>query len=312
MQKKLYEDYSNCSNSVFVIVNRKGYVEYANDELCNILQIKNEELVGSNLKDFFAKSEKKEADKLIKKLKQGKNEKEEYFTTELELIAKNGESRTIQGKSSYIKDENENLRYIVYSGEHITEYKKLFSEKNKIIQDLKNSQEELNLSLKNGLRILWEWNLKNDKLTLSGDYKKLGIRIKDPDNLSISSWLNKIHEDDRKEATEKIKNFISNNMESFEDEYRIKKDDESYIWIFSKTKKIKNEEGKTINVVGTFTDITGRKIIEKMIEKKQHLMNLLNEYNKALETKTTKDCRYGCTGCGINKHIERKLGGIYE
>lgn len=39
---------------------------------------------------------------------------------------------------------------------------------------------------------------------------------------------------------------------------------------------------------------------------------LLNEYNKALETKTTKDCRYGCTGCGINKHIECKLGGIYE
>jgi len=35
------------------------------------------------------------------------------------------------------------------------------------------------------------------------------------------------------------------------------------------------------------------------------------EYQKAVKEETTKDCRHGCNGCGINKHVECKWGGIY-
>lgn len=39
---------------------------------------------------------------------------------------------------------------------------------------------------------------------------------------------------------------------------------------------------------------------------------LKKEYEKAMQACTTKDCRYGCNGCGINKHTECRWGGIYE
>ena len=39
---------------------------------------------------------------------------------------------------------------------------------------------------------------------------------------------------------------------------------------------------------------------------------LLDEYNRALNAKTTKDCRYGCNGCGINQYTECSMGGIYD
>ena len=39
---------------------------------------------------------------------------------------------------------------------------------------------------------------------------------------------------------------------------------------------------------------------------------LKKEYLKSIEEKTTKDCRYGCNGCGINKYTECRWGGIYE
>lgn len=39
---------------------------------------------------------------------------------------------------------------------------------------------------------------------------------------------------------------------------------------------------------------------------------LLSEWKKANTAVTTKDCRHSCNGCGINKHIECKFGGIYE
>ena len=39
---------------------------------------------------------------------------------------------------------------------------------------------------------------------------------------------------------------------------------------------------------------------------------LLSEWKKAKAASVTKDCRYGCNGCGINKHTDCKCGGIYE
>lgn len=39
---------------------------------------------------------------------------------------------------------------------------------------------------------------------------------------------------------------------------------------------------------------------------------LQSESEKAMKEVTTKDCRYGCAGCGINRRVQCKMGGIYE
>ena len=38
---------------------------------------------------------------------------------------------------------------------------------------------------------------------------------------------------------------------------------------------------------------------------------LKSEWKKASEAKTTRDCRYGCTGCGVNRYTNCPVGGIY-
>lgn len=39
---------------------------------------------------------------------------------------------------------------------------------------------------------------------------------------------------------------------------------------------------------------------------------LKKEWEKSIKAQITKDCRHGCVGCGINKHTNCPLGGIYE
>lgn len=39
---------------------------------------------------------------------------------------------------------------------------------------------------------------------------------------------------------------------------------------------------------------------------------LRKEAEKACEAVVTPDCRYGCAGCGINRHVNCEFGGIYE
>lgn len=48
-------------------------------------------------------------------------------------------------------------------------------------------------------------------------------------------------------------------------------------------------------------------VIDSGISKKY----LISEWNKAHSAQTTHDCRYGCTGCGINRYTECLFGGIY-
>lgn len=38
----------------------------------------------------------------------------------------------------------------------------------------------------------------------------------------------------------------------------------------------------------------------------------ISESEKAVESKTTQDCRYGCVDCGINRRVNCQMGGIYE
>ena len=39
---------------------------------------------------------------------------------------------------------------------------------------------------------------------------------------------------------------------------------------------------------------------------------LRREAEKAMAETTTRDCRYGCAGCGINRRTVCRQGGIYS
>ena len=52
-------------------------------------------------------------------------------------------------------------------------------------------------------------------------------------------------------------------------------------------------------------DIQPWEIIDNGVDKEFYK----REWQKSLESKTTDDCRYGCVGCGINKHVDCPFGG---
>ena len=55
----------------------------------------------------------------------------------------------------------------------------------------------------------------------------------------------------------------------------------------------------------TFDEVLAWAIIDCCVSKKY----LINEAKKALDEKTTRDCRLGCTGCGINRYVKCSMDG---
>lgn len=55
----------------------------------------------------------------------------------------------------------------------------------------------------------------------------------------------------------------------------------------------------------TFDEVLPWDIIDCGVSKKY----LINEAKKAIDEKTTRDCRLGCTGCGINRYVKCSMDG---
>ena len=58
----------------------------------------------------------------------------------------------------------------------------------------------------------------------------------------------------------------------------------------------------------TFDEVLPWDIIDCGVSKKY----LINEAKKALDEKTTRDCRLGCTGCGINRYVNCSMDGALK
>lgn len=88
--------------------------------------------------------------------------------------------------------------------------------------------------------------------------------------LSPDWWFNHIHPEDR-ERTSKFFDHLCKKGE-YNHEYRFKAKDGSYIWIHDELRVIKNETGDIIEIIGTWADITEKKLLEEELNKEKELL----------------------------------------
>ena len=75
-------------------------------------------------------------------------------------------------------------------------------------------------------------------------------------------YLSIIHPEDLERVSLEVKYFMSNNIDNFNQEYRLLKSDGSYIWIDDVTKLVRDSKGKITEIRGYFFDNTERKNLE--------------------------------------------------
>ena len=112
---------------------------------------------------------------------------------------------------------------------------------------------------------LWDWDVETNLVYFSPRWKSmLGYEDSEIEN-KFSSWISLLHADDLKLALQYIDDFMNNNVQKFEIEFRMKHKDGNYVNILSRAFGIRSESGEVIRVVGTHADITERKNVEKDI-----------------------------------------------
>ncbi|MCX6690941.1 MAG: PAS domain S-box protein, partial [Methanoregula sp.] len=143
---------------------------------------------------------------------------------------------------------------------------------------------EFNERFKNVARatndIVWDWELKTNNLWWSDSiYTVFGYQHEDIES-TIESWYNRLHPEDRDRTITSIHAVIDGGGQSWSGDYRFRKADSSYAYVFDRGFVIRDIRGKAVRMIGAMLDITERKRANEMLqETKDYLQNLIRYAN---------------------------------
>ncbi|HPL63153.1 MAG TPA: PAS domain S-box protein [Syntrophales bacterium] len=145
------------------------------------------------------------------------------------------------------------------------------TEKKFLENELRKNQERLQMAFMAAHEAIWDWNPSTKDFIVNETFKDLfGIP---PKNKACRSWwLEKTHPEDRDRIFSEFRRACASGAQSHACEYRFRKRDESYGFIFNRMLFSRAGNGSVRRIVGAVLDITELKQSEADLKKKSLLL----------------------------------------
>jgi PAS domain S-box-containing protein len=263
--KEEFKTYIEQAPYGILVADTSGAYLEANDKATEILCYSKEEFLKMSLEAIVEKDQKNLAVAFQERLL-----KEGHITEEVKLLKKDG--HLVDIKITAVKMTNEKLIAFL---EDITQEKAMQKQ-------LKKSEERLNLAMDAAEHGFWDWDLDTNNVYMSPRYfTMLGYA---PGELSMSfeTWKNLLHPEDQVSIVDQIRDKIEHGI-PFAEEFRLKTKSGDWMWILGRGNSFEMDtDSNPHRAVGTHTDITERKKIEKELRKNEARYRGLVESQKDL------------------------------
>ncbi|MBI9069165.1 MAG: PAS domain S-box protein [Salinivirgaceae bacterium] len=289
--RKLFED----SADAILLINKKGVFVECNKAALDLLKMTREEFLFKTPADISPQYQP-----------YGRTSEEAALQT-IELVYKNGLHRfdwtCLNSKSEEFIVEV-SLMPIGVKGEtmlHCTW--KDITERKRMEEDLRESEQRLNLSQMMGHQGNWELNLLNNKLFWSDEIYRIFEIDSSEFAASYEAFLNAIHPDDR----ERVNNEYTSSLKTkkqYEIDHRLLMPDGRIKYVHEYCKTFFDKEGSPLRSVGTIQDITERKQAEEKLQESESKLRNIFENSTNLFYSHTADHQITY----INPQVEQILG----
>lgn len=151
----------------------------------------------------------------------------------------------------------------VPSGGFVTGYIDI-TERKQAEESLRRNEQRWKFALEGARDGVWDWNLSTGEISYSKRWKEIfGFCGDDPDDEKID-WAQRVHPEDRAEFRRVLRAHLSGRAEGISVEYRVRCKDGSWCWTQARGMVVSRDAaGNPTRVVGTNTDISERKRIER-------------------------------------------------
>jgi PAS domain S-box-containing protein len=138
------------------------------------------------------------------------------------------------------------------------------------------SNERFEYATKATSDVIWDWDLESNQVHRSDLFlQKFGYSNSQETN-NAGFWTSIIHPDDLRQVNQNIESLIASQETYWEQEFRIRKSDQNYVYVRDKGYIIRNQENKALRMIGATEDITKRKISElELANQKEKLENVI-------------------------------------
>jgi len=132
----------------------------------------------------------------------------------------------------------------------------------------------LELALEASSDGIWEWWIDSGKTYFSPRYYTMLGYEPGEFSATFESWVNLLHPEDREQAIAVVTDHVTNKIEKYELEFRLKTKEGDWKWIYARGKFVEwDKDGKPLRMVGTHIDITERKEAEKALKERESLIS---------------------------------------
>jgi len=191
------------------------------------------------------------------------------------FVTKDGAIRWLRDYAVPVFDERTGRVIKIYgASQDITGAKQLEEE----LQELAN---RFNHYLSSSPTITYALRITQDKaspLWVSENIKEItGYSVSEA--LMENWWRDNIHPEDKERALKESSQIFQKNAISHK--YRFRKKDGSYMWVHDELKLIRNDKGDPVEAIGTWTDVTEKKLAEERLNEQMLLLSSIMETSPA-------------------------------
>ncbi|HMH16717.1 MAG TPA: EAL domain-containing protein [Burkholderiales bacterium] len=130
---------------------------------------------------------------------------------------------------------------------------------------LNKSNERFNLAVRATNDVVWDWDLATDELWWNENLTAAFGYLREDIGPGAKAWYDLIHSEDRDRIVSELHRVLELGDESWSDEYRFRRKDGSYAFVFDRGHVIRDAEGKATRMIGAKADVTARKQAEERL-----------------------------------------------
>lgn len=168
--------------------------------------------------------------------------------------------RKKNGEIIFVEVKSHKVQYLGYSSNivSINDITKMVEAE----QELIKSNERFRYAMKATSEVIWEYDFLSSSVYRSDSFRQI-FGLDEAQNYSFEDFVQYLHPDDLEKARTSFLNALNNpEVETWEEDFRVRKQDGEYVFISDKAYIIRDQEGKAVRVVGSMRDITERKRFE--------------------------------------------------
>jgi PAS domain S-box-containing protein len=297
-----YRALSENASHIIITHDFNGKINYANKYALDFIGITKEQAIGTDIKQFIYKPrDVNDLNERIIDFEAGNSNVHNY---EVSIELPSGEKRMLEVLGSPIKLDHKldsvllTAYDITYRKEAELKIKEQNEEYEALNEELRQTNDELftsirreeeinerfNLAIEASNEGIFDWNLISNEIYYSPRWKSmLGYEENElPNDFSVLEKLT--DSEDVKKSWNMLNQLINRDIDKFDMEFKMQHKKGHWVYIHSRAKVFFNNEEKAIRVVGTHTDITERKLAEKIIQESEEMLKLSDSrYRKAEE-----------------------------